>query len=75
MNQVTTSVTSAPSCSSPARAIGQSEMRLDALCELIDEELRIGYIGDSELATYTRRITGEFDQALTEVTHWLGDDQ
>jgi len=50
-------------------------MRLDALCELIDEELRIGYIGDSELATYTRRITGEFDQALTEVTHWLGDDQ
>ncbi len=59
----------------PIDTLRGCEQRLDALCDLIDEELRTGAVGDRELSEYARRITGDVDQALAEETIWYGRDE
>lgn len=54
-----------------ARVVSGSEQRLEALCDLIDEELRSGNIADAELDRYARRITSEVDRAMTEEIRWV----
>ena len=49
----------------------KSEQRLEALSELLDEELYSGSVDDSRLAEFTKRITGDVDLALTEETCWF----
>jgi hypothetical protein len=61
------------SVSSAARGLRDCELRLEALCDLIDEELRSGSIGNAELLEYARRITGEVDRAMTEETRWFDE--
>jgi|GEM_PF-3042162 len=82
MNQVQRHCGTFPEFSASTLTFGAStemmevtEHRLDALCELIDEEIRNGWIGDDELAIYARRIAGNVDQVLTEDICWISDDE
>jgi hypothetical protein len=70
MNHSQTNRVEKPRSTTAAGAIRDCEQRLDALCDLIDEELRTGAIGDCKLSDYARRITGEVDQAMAEETNW-----
>lgn len=49
-------------------------MRLDSLCDLIDEELHSGGVEDLALSEFTRRITGEVDHVMSFEDDWLGND-
>lgn len=42
--------TSSPTIGASTEMFEATEQRLDALCELIDEEIRNGWVGDDELA-------------------------
>ncbi len=58
----------------PADAFRRIEMRLDSLCDLIDEELHSGGVEDLALSEFTRRITGEVDHVMSFEDDWLGND-
>lgn len=66
--------TSSPTIGASTEMFEATEQRLDALCELIDEEIRNGWVGDDELAIYARRIAGNVDQVLSEDICWISDD-
>ncbi len=48
----------------------KSEQRLEALTELLEEDL-CGLVDDARFEEFTKRITGNVDQALTEETCWF----
>jgi len=48
----------------------QSEQRLEALSELLEEELCGAPMDDARLTDFTKRITGDVDQAMAEETSW-----
>lgn len=58
-----------------ARLIGNSikstEVRLEALCDLIDQELRNGTVGDEELDRYAKAIASDVDRAMCEEESWI----
>ena len=71
MNQTAPEI-STDSIDSPAPlSIHQTEQRLEALCQLVNAELRGISIDDQALAEYSRRMIGEIDQVMTEETCWF----
>jgi hypothetical protein len=52
-------------------AIKSTEVRLEALCDLIDQELRNGTVGDEELDRYAKAIAGDVDRAMCEEESWI----
>jgi len=48
----------------------QSEQRLEALSELLEEELCCAPMDDARLADFAKRITGDVDQAFADETCW-----
>ncbi|MGV3486559.1 MAG: hypothetical protein ACO1RT_19230 [Planctomycetaceae bacterium] len=58
---------------STAQAFRRCEQRLDVLCDLIDEELRNGQVGDRELEDFVKKITGEVDLAMSQEDCWFDE--
>lgn len=56
---------------SPARSIRGAEIRLDAVCDLIDQELNGEGVDDLQLQGYARRIAADVDTVMAAETSWL----
>ncbi len=48
----------------------QAELRLDALCELVEQELS-GGVDEAHLQRFARRIAADVDTVMAEETSWL----
>jgi hypothetical protein len=70
MNSIDSAVKLTPA-KSISKVVTGTEQRLDALCDLIDEELRAGNIDEAEVDRYARRITSEVDRAMAEEIQWV----
>lgn len=60
-----------PMFSRPAHQIRRVENRLDAVCDLIEQELHGDGIDDAQIHNCARRIVADVDTVMAEETHWL----
>ncbi len=54
----------------PNQTLRQTELRLDALCELVEQELG-GGVDDVQLQGFARRIAADVDTVMAEETLWV----
>ncbi len=71
MSQVRDLETETAFAASPSFTVHMIEERLDAVCDLIDEEIRSGGLGEKPLQSFTRRIAADIDEVMAQEERWI----